>query len=327
MKNVTATAHPNIALVKYWGKRDTALNLPAVGSLSITLDTLETTTRVEFDDTLDVDRLELDGVTGGAGESRVSACLDLLRDIAGADTRARVVSSNNFPTGAGLASSASGFAALVVAADAALDLGLPPARLSELARRGSGSAARSIFGGFVEMHHGRRTDGADCIAEPLLPASEWPLAVTVGIVSKAAKAVGSTDGMELTRETSPYYSAWVDNAETDLQAARSALDTRDFEKLADVSEHSCLKMHALAMSANPGLMYWQAPTVAGINRVRALRRAGHAVFFTIDAGPQLKVVSLPGELPAVRDALTTIDGLQEIVHTGLGEGARVVAGS
>ncbi|MDH3588626.1 MAG: diphosphomevalonate decarboxylase [Gammaproteobacteria bacterium] len=317
----TARAHPNIALVKYWGKRDTRLNLPAVGSISITLDTLHTTTEVKFDAELTGDSVLLNDKVNVAEAERVIACVDLLREIAGVQTCVEVRSSNNFPTGAGLASSASGFAALVTAVDAALNLKLSKAKLSELARRGSGSAARSIFGGFVEMRLGVESDGSDCVAGPLLDASDWPLAVTVGVVSHAAKDVGSTEGMELTRETSPCYPAWVAEAETDLGIARDAVQEKNFEKLADISEHSCLKMHALAMSAQPGLMYWYGPTVEGIHRVRQLRRAGHAVFFTIDAGPQIKVVSLPDEVDTVTDALNDIGGIRDILRTGLGSGA------
>lgn len=324
MSQATARAHPNIALVKYWGKRDVDLNLPAVGSISVTLDSLCTTTTVRFDAGLDQDEFRLDGVCDDAATKRVSACLDLLRGLAGNTMRAEISSTNNFPTAAGLASSASGFAALVTAAAAALGLELRREKLSELARRGSGSAARSLFGGFVELHHGDQADGSDCVAEPLLDAGDWPLAVTVGVISRAAKGTGSTDGMELTRHTSPYYRQWVDGQAGDLAAARTAIEQRDFARLADISEYSCLKMHALALAAQPGLLYWHPATVAGIHRVRELRRKGHAVFFTIDAGPQLKVISLPDEVDTVSSALRDLDGVVDVLHTGLGAGAQVI---
>ena len=321
----TALAHPNIALVKYWGKREAALNLPAVGSISVTLDTLATTTSVRFDAAIDADRLSLDDVQhGSAALTRVSQCLDLLRSKAGTKDRAEVRSSNNFPTGAGLASSASGFAALVTAADAALGLGLDPGELAVLARQGSGSAARSVFGGFVEMDHGVEADGSDCTAHPLLDADDWPLSVTVAVVSRAPKKTGSTEGMEHTRLTSPYYDRWVTAQEADLDEARSAIAARDFDKLAAVSEHSCLKMHALAAAARPGLVYLRGATVEAMHRVRDLRAGGVAVFFTIDAGPQLKAISLPGERDKVADALGAIAGVEDVLRTGLGAGARIV---
>lgn len=324
MSYATARAHPNIALVKYWGKRDTELNLPATGSISITLDALHTKTGVRFDEELENDIFVLDGSSHRGETHRVVDCLDLIRKIADKKIYAEVRSANNFPTGAGLASSASGFAALVVAADAALELNLDRGQLSELARRGSGSAARSLYGGFVELHHGARPDGSDCIATPLLDADKWPLVVTVGIVSHEAKSVGSTEGMERTRKTSAYYDAWVAGAESDIALARAAIEQRDFQKLADVSEKSCLKMHALMMSAQPGLLYWYGATVEGIHRVRELRKAGHAVFFTIDAGPQIKVVSTAQEQQTVAEALREISGIRQVLKAGLGEGTVVI---
>jgi diphosphomevalonate decarboxylase len=187
-----ARARANIALVKYWGKADPLLNVPAVGSVSITLDGLFSETEVEFDGTLDGDSLVLDGEADAAALARVSACLDLLRSRAGVADRARVASRNNFPTGAGLASSASGFAALVAAAADALDLSLSARELSILARRGSGSAARSIFGGYVEMHAGVSADGDDSYAEQLLEPEAWPLRVVIAITSRERKPTGST---------------------------------------------------------------------------------------------------------------------------------------
>ncbi|GAC1628715.1 MAG: diphosphomevalonate decarboxylase [Nevskia sp.] len=319
-----AQAQPNIALVKYWGKRDLALNLPVVGSLSITLDTLWTRTEVCFDAALEADRITLNGREDARQLRRASAGLDLLRARAGVTLRARIVSTNNFPTGAGLASSASGFAALMLAGDAALGLGLSRAELSVLARRCSGSAARSIFGGYVEWAHGERADGEDSVARPILEASAWPLSVAVAITSTAEKAIGSTEGMNRTADTSPYQQAWIATQDADLAEARAAIIARDFERLADISEHSCLKMHALALAAKPGLLYWNAATMAAMHRVRELRAQGLPVFFTIDAGPQLKAVCLPSASAAVAAALREVPGVLNVVETGLGGDARLI---
>ncbi|MDE2224706.1 MAG: diphosphomevalonate decarboxylase [Xanthomonadaceae bacterium] len=320
----TVTAQPNIALVKYWGKRDAALNLPAAGSLSITLDALHTRTRVRFDEALATDDIKLNGERDEAQSRKISAFLDLFRARAGVATRACVESGNDFPTGAGLASSASGFAALAVAADRALDLHLQPRELSVLARRGSGSAARSIFGGFVEMSAGTRDDGEDAWATPLLESAAWPLKVVVAITTRAKKSIGSREGMEHTRETSPFYREWIATANADLADARTAVRARDFDKLAQVGEASCLAMHALMLSARPGLIYWNAATIECIRHVRALRSEGAGVFFTIDAGPQVKAVCLPDDAARVADALRTVPGVEEVLVSGLGEGARVV---
>lgn len=196
-----AQAQPNIALVKYWGKRDVPLNLPERGSLSVTLDALWTRTRVTFDREFVADRILLDGHDYPQGQVRASACLDTLRELAGSTLRGRVDTRNNFPTAAGLASSASGFAALVLAGSAALGLSLNERELSILARRASGSAARSIFGGFVEMSAGAQTDGADAYASPLLDALQWRLCVVVAVTSNRAKAVNSSRGMDISRNT------------------------------------------------------------------------------------------------------------------------------
>ena len=316
-----AIAYANVALVKYWGKRDANLNLPDVGSISIALDALWTRTWVELDPALERDSFELDGQIEAHGSGRVTALLKRMRSIGGSETRSRVFSQNNFPTGAGLASSASGFAALVTAADRAYGLGLSPSRLSELARIGSGSAARSIFGGYVEMHRGELPDGSDSTAEPLAAAADWPLAVVIAISERGRKSVGSTEGMQRTAQTSPFYSAWVSNQPDDLALARTAIATRDFDALAHVSEASALALHGLAMSARPGLLYFNATTMECLHRIRRLRGRGVAVFFTVDAGPQVKAICAPEAADTVAAALEGVAGVTEILRAGLGGGA------
>lgn len=319
-----AQAQPNIALIKYWGKRCTEKNLPAVGSLSVTLQSISTRTRVQFDSSLASDEFYLNGISEAEQLARVSACLDILRKLAGTSLFARVNSQNNFPTGAGLASSASGFAALVTAASAALGLSLDDTQKSAIARQGSGSAARSIFGGFVEWARGYRDDGQDSVARQLLDAKEWPLRVIIAITSTARKTVGSSEGMTRTMETSPYQRVWVETQERDLSEARTALRTRDFARLADVSEFSCLKMHALAMAARPGLLYWNGATMESIQVIRSLRRDGTPVFFTVDAGPQVKAVCLPEATTAVTNALRGVSGVLDVTESALGPGARLI---
>ncbi|CAN5158257.1 diphosphomevalonate decarboxylase [soil metagenome] len=318
-----AVAQPNIALVKYWGKRDERLNLPAVGSLSITLDSLHTRTCIRFDGRLNEDRLTLNGAQ--ADPARVTACLDPLRALADTDLRAVVKTDNDYPTAAGLASSAAGFAALVAAADAALGLELPRPSLSLFARRGSGSAARSIYGGYVEMARGESDDGSDAVARPLLDAHAWPLEVVIAVTETASKAVGSTQGMQASGASSPFYSAWVEGSPGDLTRARSAVMARNFEQLASVSEHSCLKMHAVALATQPPLIYWNETTVACLRAVRELQARGAPVFYTIDAGPQVKAVCLPDAAENVAETLRAIQGVRQVMSSGLGAGARVVA--
>ena len=324
MHTFKATANSNIALIKYWGKRDVALNLPAVGSISLTLEGLTTTTRVGFDGGLSADRLELNGRPADPPSlKRVSRFLDIIRDAAGIDQRAQVVSENNFPTAAGLASSASAFAALSAAAAAAAGLDMPLSKLSEWARRGSGSAARSIFGGFVEMHKGRLADGSDAIAEPLTDVPLTDLRLLIAITSEKAKKTGSTSGMGQSRDSSPYFPAWVDGAEKDLADMRDALRYGDFEKVGELSEFSCLKMHALALSGNPGLIYWNGVTVDLMHMVRRLRAEGMNCYFTIDAGPQVKVLCRVAEVDTLAQNLEQVPGVIRVIKTGPGAGIRV----
>jgi diphosphomevalonate decarboxylase len=318
-----ARAGANFALIKYWGKADARLNIPAVGSISITLDALGSETEVCFDPMLASDELVLDGQSRADQLAKVSACLDVLRERAGVMARARVVSNNNFPTGAGLASSASGFAALATAASAALQLELSARERSIVARRGSGSAARSIFGGFVEMHAGHAPDGEDSFAEPLLDADSWPLEVVIAITARGEKEVGSTVGMRRSERSSPYYRAWVESQPGDLDAARAAIRRRDFEALAELSEHSCLKLHAAAMTARPPLIYWNAATLRCIEELRSLHRAGLPVFFTVDAGPQVKAVCEPSARPRIEAALRELPGVLELLTSRLGPGAEL----
>lgn len=316
----SAIAHPNVALIKYWGKRDTAANLPATGSLSLTLSGLETRTRVTFDDGLAADDVRVNGAPDTQAAQRVTRCLDRLRAIAGRGGCARVDSENDFPTGAGLASSASGYAALVTAAAAALGIEGFEQELANIAREGSGSAPRSLYDGIVLLEN--EADGIRC--RSISAPDAWPLSVVVAVTSRAAKKVGSTEGMERSRATSPYYAAWIESHPADLRAALESVEQRDFLRLAELSEHSCLKMHALALASRPAMVYWNAATVAALQAVTEMRAAGTPVFFTVDAGPQLKAVCEPDAVPAVRAALQDIPGVLELIECELGCGARPV---
>lgn len=315
-----AVAHPNIALVKYWGKQDAPGNRPAVPSISVTLDSLCTHTSVRFDPALSADSFTINGARDAQSAARASACLESLRTRSGRSEFACIETRNNFPTGAGLASSASGFAALVVAADRALGLNLGRDELSRLARRSSGSAARSLYGGFVEMP----LDTEEETAYPLLEEGEWPLSVVIAVTATGAKDVGSTEGMARTARTSDYYGAWLAAAERDFRDARDAILHRDFAGLAGVSEKSCLKMHGLMLSADPGLIYWNEASVACLHRIRALRAQGVDVFFTMDAGPQVKAVCPPTCRDKVAESLAAVPGVSQVLQSGLGAGARVV---
>ncbi len=305
---VTARACANIALVKYWGKRDSALNLPAAGSLSLTLAGLVTETSVHFDPTLAADALLLDGTSSDA--RRLSPFLDLVRSVAGITTRARVTSRNNFPTASGLASSASGFAALAVAATRAAGIELAPRELSILARRGSGSAARSIYGGFVRMHAGSRDDGEDAYALPIETSLVTRARMVIGVVGGGVrKTHGSRDAMEHVAATSPLYSAWVALVPLDLEAAESAIARDDLEALGALAEANALAMHASAIAARPAVIYWQPTTLALLATVRDMRAKGLAAWATMDAGPHVKVLTTVTDADAVARTLRSVEGV------------------
>lgn len=324
-RTATAIAHPNIALIKYWGKRDQALNLPAAGSLSLTLGPIHTRTRVTWQPHADArDEVYFDGVQAGAKEvARMSKFLDLVRQRAGITQRAVVHTSNDFPTAAGLASSSSGFAALALAASAAAGLTLSPTELSVLARRGSGSAARSIFGGFAVMNPGVDADGLDAHAHAL-PPSGWPLRVLIAVTVEGPKDVSSTIGMNQTERTSPYFDAWVKTVAPAIDEATAAIEARDFERLAIAAEASAMQMHASAIAAVPGVLYWRGATVELIHRVRQRRQQGVPVFFTIDAGPHVKVFTTDEHQHEVAAWLSGLPEVIRVIHTEPAPGARLV---
>lgn len=322
----TACACANIALVKYWGKRDARLNLPAQGSLSLTLAELTTTTTVHFSEALDSDALYLSGqLVAGKEVLRMSQWLDLVREAAGITHRALVRSANSFPTASGLASSASAYAALAVAASAAAGLALSPTELSILARRGSGSAARSIFGGFVRMHRGERDDGTDCVAAPL-GADDWPVRMVIAIVGGGkVKEHSSRDAMDHCAETSPLYAGFLAAVPRDLMAAEEAISRRDLEALGQIAEASALAMHGAAMASRPATIYFEPATLACMARVRELRRSGTLAYYTMDAGPHVKVLTDAGSAAAVAGALRELPGVSEVLVSAPGGGTVLVA--
>lgn len=310
----TAQAQPNIALIKYWGKRDAARNLPAVSSLSLTLDSLWTRMSVQFDATLGADQLEVNGEPATGMLTRVSRCLDR---VAGSSRHFATVKSDcNFPIAAGLASSASSFAALVVAASEAAGKSPDTLALARLAGAASGSAARSLYPGIVLL-----TAGSDDIVVQSI-ADDWPLELVVAVTEESAKPVSSGEAMTRSAESSPFYATWVARQDEDIRSALDAVSRRDFLALAAVSEHNCLKMHSVMWASRPPIVYWNHATLTCMQTVRRLQSDGLPVFFTIDAGPQLKAVCLPEAAPAVASALSETPGVGRILRSGLGAGAR-----
>lgn len=303
-------APSNIALCKYWGKRDSELNLPMNASLSVSLAHLGTRTRVTPIDA-GQDEVWLNGARQGADSrfaGRVSRFIDLLRQRR-PQLSFRVDTHNNIPTAAGLASSASGFAALTRALVDAFGLGLSPREQSILARLGSGSACRSLFEGFVEWQMGVREDGLDSHAVPL--EARWPeLCVGLVKVDAGEKSVDSRAGMQRTLETAHLYQSWPLQAATDLQRLQQAIEQRDFALLGGVAEQNALSMHATMIASWPPLLYWQPDSVAAMQQVWQLRAQGLAVYFTMDAGPNLKLLFEAASTEALRQVFPNLEVVQ-----------------
>jgi diphosphomevalonate decarboxylase len=320
----TAIAHPNIALAKYWGKREGGGNYPAVPSLSVTLAGLATRTRVELVEGIESDRLVLNGAPADARAlERATALLDRVRQAAGTNARAVIESANDFPTASGLASSASGFAALAVAAVRAAGLDWGAEQTSDLARRSSASAARSLYGGFVELEARTSSDDSPLAARAVAPGEQLPLRVLVCVATEGAKSIGSTEGMRATATMSPYHAAWLMEGPRIFRAMRTALEAGDFSVVGELAERSALAMHANAIAA--GMIYFSGVTVEALAGVRALRARGTPVYATIDAGPHVKVLCRPEDAALAGTWMRAIPGVLRVIECEPGEGARVVS--
>ena len=311
-----AVAHSNIALAKYWGKADKVRNLTAVPSLSLTLAAMRTVTSVRFDDARTSDELRLGGESvSGRPLLRVTKLLDEVRALAGIRTPALVESSNDFPTAAGLASSASGFAALALASSRAAGLSLSLPELSALARAASASAARSVFGGYVSLRAGAEA------AEPIAPGSAFPLEMLVAVTVSGPKDTASTDGMGHTQDTSPYYEAWVKAAPAIYEEVLGAIRARDLGALGPAVEHSALAMHASMMAARPALIYLAPATLSVMACVRAFRKRGGRAFFTMDAGPHVKVLVEPSAASELQAELRQLSSVSQVLRSAAGPDA------
>lgn len=303
VSTATAIARANIALAKYWGKSDVALNLPAVASVSITLEPMRTETTVTFDPALREDQVLLNGKPAeGKARTRALKVLDQARAVAERGERARIESSNNFPTASGLASSASGFAALVAASFTAAGLPRDDLRWSALSRQASASAARSIYGGFVELPKGVPGNGA-LAAKQIAPPEHWDVRIVVAVANEGPKDVGSTEGMALSERTSPYYRAWVECSDALVDEVREGILARNLKQVGEAMEQSTLAMHACMMASRPGLIYLQPATLAALATVKRLRSEGVEVYATMDAGPHVKALCHARDAERVARAL------------------------
>ena len=318
----TAVAGSNIAFIKYWGVADESINLPLNNSISMTLAEAFTTTTVEWLDNAEADTVSIDGIQLDArAAERVVRHLDRLRTLAGTAPRARVESTNNFPMASGIASSASGFAALTVAGCAALGLTLDATRLSAVARRGSGSASRSLFGGFVEWEMG--SDDSSSVAHQLYPAEHWALVDVVAVVSAHAKAVSSERGHSFA-VTSPLNDGRIASLSCALGEVRDAIALRDIRLLGPIIERDALAMHGVMMTGTPSLLYWQPETLEVIHAVRRWRAQGLLVYFTIDAGPNVHLICERSHAAEVEALARALPGVDLLLSSGPGAAPRLL---
>ncbi len=322
VRSATAIAHPNIALIKYWGNQDQEYRIPATDSISINLDGLITRTEVKFDRSLLADILYINAQPAeNAAQLRNSNFLDHVRQLAGIKSFAQVNSENNFPMGTGIASSASAFAALSLAASAAAGLDLNEGELSRLARRGSGSASRSVPTGFVHWHAG--TSDQDSFAQSFAPSDHWELVDCIAIISDQHKSTGSSDGHPLAR-TSPIQATRIERTPQHIEICRAAILQRDFEALAQVTELDCHLMHAVMMTSEPALLYWQPATLGLMHAVRSWRSNGLPVCYTIDAGPNVHVITTKSAATQVCHKIRNIPWVRDVLIAPPGGPAHLV---
>ena len=319
-----AQAHPNIAFIKYWGNRDNALRLPVNGSISMNLNGLFTRTTVTFNSSQRDSLVINEHPVTGKGLERVSSILDLVRGMTNINERAEVSSTNNFPAGAGIASSAAAFAALALASSRAAGLTLSEGQLSRLARRGSGSASRSIPSGFVEWMMGTGDD--DSVAVSIAPPEHWALTDCIAIVNASHKKTGSTEGHAIAG-TSPLQNARVADTPRRLDICRNAILQKDFETFANIIELDSDIMHSVMMTSNPPLMYWQSATVEIFHQVRGWRAGGLPVGYTVDAGANVHVICLAEYAKEVEKRLRELPGVTDVLVAGAGGAAQLTTGN
>lgn len=321
---ITYRAHTNIALIKYWGKRNAAKALPMTSSLSLTLDAFYTDTRVKLCQKATEDQFKLNGQLQDQKETqKISRFVDLFRKLAETDQAVIIDSTNFVPTGAGLASSASAFAALACCLNDLFQLNLSMQDLSILTRQGSGSACRSLFGGFVLWHRGQDDDMASSFAEQIDPA-EFDIGMLTIVINRRKKKISSRQGMAHTVNTSPFYALWPQEVERDLERMLDAIKAQDVDAIGSIAEHNAMKMHATVLASNPSFTYFEPTTLTAINAVKQLRLAGYSCYYTIDAGPNVKVIAPYSQLSAIQRELANLFEIDQLVVSKVGSNPKLL---
>ncbi|WP_027825604.1 diphosphomevalonate decarboxylase [Lactobacillus psittaci] len=314
--NNTARAHTNIALIKYWGKKDADLRLPLMSSISMTLDAFYTDTNLVLD--TEDKRFYLNGelVTGKASE-RVISYVERLQKLFHVSGNFHVISQNHVPTSAGLASSSSAFAALAASFVKAYQLDISKKGLSILARLGSGSATRSIFGGFAIWHQGQNS--ATSFGEAIDETPEMDLRMIAVELNTKQKKISSTQGMEMAK-TSPFFIPWIHENEAQIIDMKAAIENNDFTSLGELAEQNASQMHAVNLACETPFTYFEPETVALIHLVQDLRKQGLECYYTIDAGPNVKILTELRNSKEIQKAVKQLLPTVKIVESGFGPG-------
>ncbi|OGE32518.1 diphosphomevalonate decarboxylase [Candidatus Daviesbacteria bacterium RIFCSPHIGHO2_02_FULL_36_13] len=317
----TAIAPTNIAFTKYWGKKNEKLRLPENGSISMCLSDLLTTTTVEFSPEFKKDQITINDDELEADEAeRVVKHLDRVRRLAGIEYKSRVVSTNSFPSGTGLSSSASGFAALTLAAASAVGLKLSEKELSILARQGSGSACRSIPSGFVEWLDGNTSESS--YAKTIFPANHWAIADVVAIVSEGKKEISSSEGQKSV-SSSPFMKTRQSHMRKKNILVKKLIKEKNFKEFGELLEAEALELHTIMLTQRPALIYWTPGTLKIMKLVGHWRNERLSVYFTINTGQDIHLICEQKNIRKLKNKLKKLDFVKEIIINTPGEGARL----
>lgn len=315
MQKVTFKASTDLAFIKYWGKKDGSLRLPENDSFSMILDGLDTITTIEFQPQLKQDEIMIDGEKLSTEVNRVSKHLNLLKEQAGINTFAKVVSKNFFPKSTGLSSTGSAFAALTFAATTALELDLTEKEFSIIARQASGTACRCVCSGFVHWQAGTSSD--DSFSQTVFPADHWDIRDVVVVVDDQAKKTPSTQG-HTTAQTSPFYQVRQQNLPEKIKLVKECVKSKDFTQLGELVEAEALEFHSILLTSQPPLMMWQPGTVGVMKAVRELRSKGVEAYFSMNTGFNLHVITLPENEEKVANELGKLDSVKNILLAKVG---------
>jgi diphosphomevalonate decarboxylase len=318
----SAVAPSNIAFIKYWGKKNEVLRLPENGSISMNLSNLLTTTTVEFSSIYKEDSITINGVQEANEGSRAIKHLDRIRQLAKINDKAKVVTTNNFPTGTGLSSSASGFAALTVAGAKAAGLNLSEKELSILARQGSGSACRSIPNGFVEWLDGDTSETSYSVS--LYPPDYWDIVDVVAVVSKNKKEVSTTEGQKLVN-SSPFFPVRLANIKNKIELMKKYLKEKNFSSFGELLESEALELHAIMLTLKPSLIYLLPGSLKIMHLVKKWRANGLEVYFTVNTGQDIHLIVQKKDVQNLVQKLSEVKEVSKTIINDPDKGTRVIS--